>query len=337
MNIKIKFFIFFITLSLSFFYFDNIKIKYQDLTCNYKKNKVSKKNQKLFKHKTELNLKVYNEKFDDHIGGAQGINVYRNNDEKIVVLASGYYSGAEILDHKLNQINSVALPGTNDPLTLFADGIQYNKNLFFFTDFKGNQLLKVNLKKKKNETLLKKNLNMPIGIDRFEDDLIISDYNNNLIKIVSIKGKVKKKLRKLGRYCFDDPYDLKVKNNKVIFVDRKNKKILITDKTFKIISIIENHKSGDAYFLWPQHIDIDDQNRLYVMDTGDKLIKVFSLSDNQIIASLKHQYILDGSFRGIAVDHEGYIYLTGLKKMGLSEKDTGIVVFQPVNFNKVKK
>ncbi len=212
-----------------------------------------------------------------------------------------------------------------------------NNGNYAYTDFTNSKILILN----KDWEFIEQwgdglELQQPIGIDQFSDGkIIIIDYGNYGIKLISNKGKLIRKIESIPGVDISSPYDVAIRNDKIYIVDRGAYRILVLNQNFELLDIIEKSKKGKYFFSYPQHIDFDNNGNLYIMDTNSNSVKVINVKNKELIATLVHEDIYKNP--GIAIDDDNNIYISGFKDfeyLGADQKPidffTGIMVFKNV-------
>ena len=220
---------------------------------------------------------------------------------------------------------------------IFADVVRMKNGNYAHTDFTNSKILISN----KNWDFIDQwkeglGLQQPIGIDQFSDGkIVVIDYGNYGIKLISNKGELIRKIERISGVDMSSPYDVAIHNDKVYIVDRGLYRILVLDKNFELLDVIEKSNKGKYFFIYPQHIDFDSNGNLYVMDTNSNSIKVINVKNKELIATLVHEDININP--GIAIDSDNNIYISGFKNFKHSELDqkpieffTGIMAFESV-------
>lgn len=300
----------------------------------------------LYSGAPNLELTKISEFFEpDLLNAAQGIRAYGPDDKHpngLLPLASGYLGGAEIYDLDLKRIRSRPYTTGDGRLTLFADVVRLADGRFAYTDFRGNRIVVLSPEGREVAQWGGDVLKLPIGIDQFSDGtIVVADYGNDLLRVFSPKGELMETIATPGGERIRNPYDLRIRKDQVILVDRTEHRILVLDRNFSLVRIIDKARDGTFLFNHPQHIDFDSKGRLYVMDTRTDSIKVIDVTKGVLLARLVHPDIyLD---RGIAIDHEDRIYVSGFRSADrnkggeLTESDAGIMVFGAIDSDRIDR
>ncbi len=272
------------------------------------------------------------------LSAAQGIRIYEPSEQfpnGVLAMASGYLNGSDLYDLSFTPIFTKPYNDAAGNKTLFADVVRLDNGNFAYTDFKGHRVIVMDAKGNEVARWGEGDLNLPIGIDQFDDGRVfVVDYGNDKLRLYSPEGALLKTVDSLNDEALKTPYDVRIHDKKAYLVDRTRHRILVLDEQLNLLSTIEKSDQGDFYFNHPQHIDFDSKGRLYVMDTKSKSIKIVNPETGLVVASLTHPDIW--GFRGIAIDHMDRIYLAGFKTgypaAGelLKEDHAGIIIFEKI-------
>lgn len=272
------------------------------------------------------------------LNAAQGIRAYPASPAHqagLLAVASGYLNGADLYDLKLHPIWLKPYRQASGDLTLFADVVRLKDGRFAYTDFKGHRIVILDSKGVELAQWGVGLLHLPIGIDQFDDgEIVVADYGNDVLRLLTPEGQLVRTLANPGGLDVEQPYDVRIRSDKLYLVDRQKHRILKLDRQFNLLRTFETAPDGTFLFDHPQHIDFDSSGRLYVMDTRSNSVKVIDPESGEVVARLTHPDIYGD--RGLAIDHDDRIYIAGFRKAALaddgniSENEAGIMVFAPL-------
>lgn len=296
-------------------------------------------NRPLFQAALEIPLIKIAELYDPKLlNAAQGIRAYPASPDHqagLLAVASGYLNGADLYDLKLRPIWLKPYRQASGDLTLFADVVRLKDGRFAYTDFKGHRIVVLDSKGVELAQWGVGLLHLPIGIDQFDDgEIIVADYGNDVLRVLTPQGQLLRTVANPGGLDVRQPYDVRIRSDKLYLVDRQRHRILKLDREFNLLRTFEKAPDGTFLFDHPQHIDFDSSGRLYVMDTRSNSVKVIDPESGEAVAKLTHPDIY--ADRGIAIDGDDRIHIAGFRKAALaddgniSEDEAGIMVFAPL-------
>ncbi len=135
--------------------------------------------------------------------------------------------------------------------------------------------------------------------DTVLDQVIVFDPGDNRIKAFGETGKMK-------------PGDVAILGNKLFVTDLKNHQIQVLDKTSgEFLYAIGSPGSAEGQLIYPTNIAVGPDGNLYVSDTGNFRIEIFS-PEGRFIRKLGEIGTALGKFarpKGISVDRDGRIYV----------------------------
>jgi DNA-binding beta-propeller fold protein YncE len=159
-------------------------------------------------------------------------------------------------------------------------------------------------------------LAMPIGlaIDR-GDRLFVSDSFLHQVTCFNSDGQVR---AVFGMHDLERPGGIALDSarNRLYVADAKANRVAVFDtQSFRKLGLIgapsTPGKSEDGKFSAPTNVAVDAQGRLYVTDTWNHRVQVFS-PDGKFVRAFGSEGSSPGSFvrpKGIALDSEGHIYV----------------------------
>lgn len=170
-------------------------------------------------------------------------------------------------------------------------------------------------------TFMQSQLNRPHGIDIGPDGLIyVADSNNHRIVVMSPDGVIQ---RQIGGYGLapaegglNEPWDVGVGPDGTVYVaDTWNYQVVAFDAQGQWIrswGVPGPNLLDDPFALWgPRGIEVDEEGRVYVADTGNKRILVYS-ADGDFIRQIGSGGGLDGQLdepAGLAIGPDGALYV----------------------------
>jgi len=153
----------------------------------------------------------------------------------------------------------------------------------------------------------------PIGVATDEKGRIyVADSQIDKVVVMDKNGKLITNIKP------DDPF----KQPTGLAVDKKNHKLYVTDththsikvfdtETFKQIGTIGKRGKEEGNFNFPSHLTVDNDGKLYVVDTMNGRVEVFD-QDGKFLLAFGEFGDAPGMFarpKGIGVDSEGHIYV----------------------------
>ena len=160
----------------------------------------------------------------------------------------------------------------------------------------------------------------PIGVavDKSDGCIFVADSDNHRIQKFTRDGHFMKlvggPMRGSGPMQFNDPWGLKLNNNKLYVCDARNHRIQVFDTELNYITSIGGGRgSGPGQFNEPHDVSIDDSSMLHVADHHNDRIQVLDQDGKYV-----REYGQRGSGLGqlkeplfIHVDHD-YVYVSEL-------------------------
>jgi len=135
--------------------------------------------------------------------------------------------------------------------------------------------------------------------DTVLDQVIVYGPGDNRIQAFGETGEMK-------------PGDVAILGNKLFVTDLKNHQIQVLDKTSgEFLYAIGSAGSADGQFVYPTNLALGPDGNLYVSDTGNFRVEVFS-PEGRFIRKLGEIGTSLGKFarpKGISVDRDGRIYV----------------------------
>jgi DNA-binding beta-propeller fold protein YncE len=155
-------------------------------------------------------------------------------------------------------------------------------------------------------------LRVPIGIASTNDGrIIVSDVGAARV-YVYFDGRVIAVLGKTGEFESPSGVAIDEKNGILYVVDSKKHQVKsYTLNDYKPLGAIGKRGTQDGEFNYPTNIAVDDEGKLYVVDTGNFRVQVFDALGN-LVKTIGQIGDTPGSLarpKGIAIDSEGHIYV----------------------------
>ena len=158
-----------------------------------------------------------------------------------------------------------------------------------------------------------KSLYKPIGVSTdSKGRIFVADSQTDVVSVFSPTGALVAKIEP------DEPF----KQPTGLAVDRKNNRLYVTDthshsikvfdtETFKQVATVGGRGKGEGRFNFPSHITVDNDGKLYVVDTMNGRVQIFD-RDGKFIRAFGQFGDAPGMFarsKGVGVDSEGHIYV----------------------------
>ena len=159
-----------------------------------------------------------------------------------------------------------------------------------------------------------KGLNNPAGIAVCANgDIVVAEFTGNCITIFNKKGEKIRSIKRTTLGEFKNPHGVAISNDGHILVtDDHRLQKLTTDGVCVQTVGSGNHGNGPLEFFWPIDIAVHPTTgEIFVADCFNRRIKVFNGADLSFSHTIRHENITKPW--DIAVDSEGYLYITGFR------------------------
>ena len=159
-----------------------------------------------------------------------------------------------------------------------------------------------------------KGLNHPNGIAVCTNgDIVVTEYKRNCITIFNKKGKYIRSIKKTILGEFDRPHGVAISNDGHILVTDNHRLQKLTTDGVCVQSVGSgNCGNGPLEFDLPTGIAVHPTTgEIFVTDCNNDCIQVFNGEDLSFSHTIRHENIKRPC--GIAVDSEGYLYITCFK------------------------
>ena len=158
-----------------------------------------------------------------------------------------------------------------------------------------------------------KGLNGPIGIAVCTNgDIAVAECKRNCITIFNKKGEMIRSIKRTTLGEFNCPYGVAISNDGHILVtdNHRLKKLTTGGVCVQSVGSYSNHGNGPLGFNHPKGIAVHPTTgEIFVADYGNNRIQVFDGADLSFSHTIRHRNITKPW--DIAVDSEGYLYITG--------------------------
>jgi sugar lactone lactonase YvrE len=192
-------------------------------------------------------------------------------------------------------------------------GVALSKGRIYLVDTRGSGYAVFDLPDKSFDFVLgsgeggmEKPINITIDTDGTK---YITDTNRKQILIYNKDDKFSKALGIEGQF---KPVDVAIDGNRLFVSDIEHHQIQVLDKASGgLISTISEVGSAEGQLFHPTNIAIGPDHHLYVSDTGNFRIQVFTL-EGEYVRTIGGQGLGPGQLarpKGIALDHEGNLYV----------------------------
>lgn len=175
-------------------------------------------------------------------------------------------------------------------------------------------------------------LRVPIGIAASEDGrLFITDVGADVVHVY----RADKYVTTIGQTGeFDNPSGVALDEKRRVFYVVNAKKHCINVyalDNYTFVKTIGARGTADGEFNFPTNIAVDAEGNIYVVDTANFRIQVFT-ADGKFIRSIGKSGDTPGSFarpKGIAVDSEGHLYVvdTAFQNFQIFDKEGRILLY----------
>lgn len=263
----------------------------------------------------------------------QGIDGLSKNYNYEIFVGNGYKNSLGYIDHK-NFINSNKIKNNTEKggIELIADVYFKDTQNIFWTSYRNSVIYKTDNELNLSEEIFAKDFYNPIGINGFENQIIVADYGNHEIVKLNIEGQeVWRKKYYINFKLQKSPYGITLYQDRVFvsFNDHNNFKIIEIDLEGKIINISSFLVINDLKINNLQGIDADNNGNLYLHDTGNKRI-LFLSDDLNVLKVLEYKDMDVG--RGLAIlKPDNLLVVSGFKKnRKISSKMSGFWVFDSI-------
>ena len=155
-----------------------------------------------------------------------------------------------------------------------------------------------------------KGLNYPTGIAVFANgDIVVAEHTEKCITIFNKKGEKIKSIKKTILGEFNNPHGVAISNDGHILVTDKHRLQKLTTDDVCVKSVgSSNRGNGPLEFHCPKGIAVSSTGEIFVADCDNDRIQVFNGADLSFSHSIRHGNIKEPW--NIAVDNEGYLYIT---------------------------
>jgi hypothetical protein len=332
MKTKIILIVIFLVL-LIFFSFREISFKSKFFYLSISDLIKFKKNVEVNQEKLSLIYEYFHEGEGDFFA-IQGIEGFSKNYNYEIFIGNGYNNSIGYINHK-NFINSNKIKNNTEKggIELIADVYFKDKKNIFWTSYRNSVIYKSDNELNLSKKVFSKGFNNPIGINGFENQIIVANYGDHEIVKLNIKGQeVWRKKYYINFKLQKSPYGITVYQDRIFlsFNDHGNFKIIEIDLEGKIKNIskflvINNLKIDNL-----QGIDVDNNGNLYLHDTGNKRILLLS-NDLNVLKVLEYENMSSG--RGLAIlKPDNLLVVSGFKKgRKISPEMSGFWVFDRIN------
>ena len=157
--------------------------------------------------------------------------------------------------------------------------------------------------------------NTPFGIaDDGEGNILVTDYNNNRIQKFTAEGQFLAAVgtKDRGPLQFSRPTDIafNTSNNKVYVMDYWNHRVHILNSDLTFSHTLWKQDSGKGQFNYPRGIACDSTGKVYVADTDNNCIQVFT-AEGKFLRMFSSRGFLRGLDwpHSVAVDTSGMVYV----------------------------
>ena len=155
-----------------------------------------------------------------------------------------------------------------------------------------------------------KGLNYPTGIAVCANgDIVVAERTGNCITILNKKGEKIRSIKRTILGQFNDPHGVAISNDGHILVtdDHRLQKLTTDDVCVQSVGS-SNRGNGPLEFDCPKGIAVSSTGEIFVADYGNNRIQVFNGADLSFSHTIRHRNIKEPW--DIAVDNEGYLYIT---------------------------
>ena len=157
-----------------------------------------------------------------------------------------------------------------------------------------------------------KGLNDPAGIAVCANgDIVVAERTGNCITILNKKGEKIRSIKRTTLGEFNNPHGVAISNDGHILVTDNHRLQKLTTDGVCVQSVgSSNHGNGSLEFDLPKGIAVHPTTgEIFVADYGNNRIQVFNGADLSFSHTIRHGNITRPW--DIAVDSEGYLYITG--------------------------
>ena len=156
-----------------------------------------------------------------------------------------------------------------------------------------------------------KELNYSLGIAVCANgDIVVTEYSEKCITMFNKKGKKIRSIKRTTLGEFNDPHGVAISNDGHILVTDEHRLQKLTTDGVCVQSVgSSNHGNGPLEFNLPMGIAVHPTTgEIFVVDNENNCIQVFNGADLSFSHTIRHGNIILP--RDIAVDSEGYLYIT---------------------------
>ena len=142
-------------------------------------------------------------------------------------------------------------------------------------------------------------------------DIVVAERTGNCITILNKKGKYIRSIKRTKLGEFNNPHGVAISNDRHILVTDNHRLQKLTTDGVCVQSVGNgNHGNGSLEFDWPRGIAVHPSTgEIFVTDYRNNRIQVFNGADLSFSHTIRHGNIT--WLWDIAVDSEGYLYITG--------------------------
>ena len=142
-------------------------------------------------------------------------------------------------------------------------------------------------------------------------DIMVADQFNHRIQVFSPDGKSVKCVGTYGNgpLQFDHPVGIAVHphSKKIYITDALNHRVQVLNENLKFCKTFGSYGSGDGQFNNPRGVSVDSCGTVYVADTFNCRVQVFS-ADGEYIRQFENKN--NSNLNGIALDSNNLIYIS---------------------------
>ncbi|WP_418790424.1 6-bladed beta-propeller [Phosphitispora sp. TUW77] len=161
----------------------------------------------------------------------------------------------------------------------------------------------------------------PTDIGVYNNNLYVADYELGKVSIYSLTGEF------IGYFAEDNlkgPSGMKIAGDRFYIFDSKSQEVFIFDSTGKLLNSFggKGHEPGQFYYA--KGITVDEQGNIYVADSNNFRIQVFTPEGKEKAVWKSDQPNNEQGYtipRGVAIDKKGNVWTANLLAGGVSATD----------------